>query len=175
MALMLRAFGFAIFLAACALPAQAQQQRPSRVQIFSESFSMAAKGPYFVRLDSGVTYRLVAEGTSAGDVMITPRSVSGAPIRFSSSSITGNGTPFTAPGSAQYRVESTYQGNDIVQVRIFRELRDASECADPTRPGCVLAVSLDAPGHRRISPAVIVMMGLFPLFLLGVFRNGKNL
>lgn len=173
MALILRSFGLAILFAASAIPAAAQRTT-SRAQVFSESFSMAARGPYFLRLDSGVTYRLIAEGSSAGDVMITPRSISGAPIRFSATSVTGNGTPFTAPTSAEYRVESSYRGQDVVQVRIFRELRDSAECAEPTAPGCVLAASTDPPRKHGISPAILVMMGLFPLFLVGVFRNGRS-
>ncbi len=171
----LRPFGIALVLAvSCALPAAAQRSA-GRVQVFSESFSMAGRGPYILRLDSGVTYRMITEGT-AGDVTITPRSSFASPIRFSSSSVTGSGSPFEAPASGEYRVESTYTGRDVFQVRVFRELRDAAQCSDPNRPGCSLpAMDAAEGGHHRISPAVLVMLGLLPAFLFGVFRNGKSL
>jgi hypothetical protein len=166
-------FGLAAALAVvCALPATAQRSA-GRVQVFSESFSMAGRGPYMLRLDSGVTYRLIREGT-AGDVTITPRSSYAAPIRFSSSSASDNGMPFEAPATGEYRVESSYTGRDVFQVRIFRELRDPAECTDPNRPGCSLPVEVASEGRRGISPAVLVMAGLFPLFLIGVFRNGRS-
>lgn len=169
-------FGFAAALAiVCATPASAQRSA-GRVQVFSESFSMAGRGPYILRLDSGVTYRLITEGI-AGDVTITPRASYAAPIRFSSSSVTGNGSPFEAPATGEYRVESTYSGRDVFQVRVFRELRDAAECTDPNRPGCALPALVE--GERRggilgISPAILVMAALLPAFLYGVFRNGRS-
>jgi hypothetical protein len=158
----------------CAMPAAAQRSA-GRIQIFSESFSMTGRGPYIVRLDSGVTYRMITEGTAA-DVSITPRSASGSPIRFSSSSVTGNGVPFEAPVTGEFRVETTYSGRDVFQVRIFRELRPAEECANPNRSGCSLPDMEIAQesGHHKISPAVLVMLGLFPAFIFGVMRNGKS-
>lgn len=168
-----RSFGFAAALMLVSTAATAQRSA-GRVQIFSESFSMAGRGPYVLRLDSGVTYRLITEGT-AGDVTITPRASYAPPIRFSASAVTGNGSPFEAPATGEYRVESAYSGRDVFQVRIFRELRDAAECSDPNRPGCSLPAMNVAEGeHHRISPAVMVMLGLFPAFLIGVFRNGKS-
>lgn len=172
----IRTAGLAAALAlVCAVPAAAQRSA-GRIQVFSESFSMAGRGPYILRLDSGVTYRLITEGQNPGDVSITPRVASAQPIRFSASTVTGNGVPFEAPATGEYRVESTYSGRDVFQVRIFRELRPAEQCADASRPGCSLPEMAMEPegGHKKISPALLVMAGLFPLFLIGVFRNGRS-
>lgn len=172
---MARSLGIALVLAAAAALPAAAQRSAGRIQVFSESFSMAGRGPYMLRLDSGVTYRLITEGVNAGDVTISPRSSFAQPIRFSPSTVTGNGAPFEAPASGEFRVESNYTGRDVFQVRIFRELRPADQCVDPNRPGCSLPdVSLEEPRRHRISPAVLVMAGLFPLFIMGVMRNGKS-
>ena len=161
-------------LALTAGVATAAEGQARRVQIFSESFSLANHGPYFVRLDSGVTYRLAVEGGSTGDVSISPRASGGAPIRFSTSSNLAGGLPFESPATGEFKVESNVSGSTILQVRLFREMRDAAECANPSAPGCA-AIVLDEPSHhRRLSPAVIIMAALFPAFLYGVFRNGRS-
>lgn len=159
-----RSSGLALVLALAAAAPLAAQGSTGRVQVFSESFSLAGRGPYFLRLDSGVTYRLVTEGADAGDISITPRTSFLAPIRFSSSMTSSGGAPFEAPATGEYRIESSYTGRDVVQIRIFRELR----------PGELAGIESDAPRRGKISPAVFVMMGLFPLFIAGVMRNGRS-
>jgi hypothetical protein len=155
-----------------ALPLAAQNTR--RVQVFSETFSVAAKGPYFLRLDSGATYRIVREGPVSGDISVAPRSSFAAPVRFSAGMMTGLGAPFVPASSGEYRIESNYTGADVIQVRIFRDLR-ANECAGQDPAQCTVLNADAAPAHHRISPAVLVMLGLFPAFIFGVMRNGKNL
>ena len=159
------ATGSALLLAfACAaLSVPAAAQSSGRVQVFSESFSVAGNGPYFLHLDSGATYRLVTEGADPGEIRITPRAAGGAPIRFSASVLTSGGVPFEAPSTGDYRIESNYSGRDVVQLRIFRELRAGETVAVQTERS-----------RGKVSPAVFVMLALFPAFLYGVFRNGRT-
>jgi hypothetical protein len=169
----LRSFVLATAATCCALPLAAQSST-RRVQIFSETFSMAAHGPYFVRLDSGATYRLLREGPMSGDISVAPRSSFAAPIRFSAATMTGVGAPFVPASSGEYRIESSYAGSEVIQVRIFRDL-SATECAGVDASQCTMLNAEAPPAHHRISPAVLVMLGLFPAFIFGVMRNGKNL
>jgi hypothetical protein len=149
-------------VACLGLSVSAAAQSSGRVQVFSESFSVAGNGPYFLHLDSGATYRLVTEGADPGEIRITPRAAGASPIRFSASMLTTGGVPFEAPSTGDYRIESNYQGRDVVQVRIFRELR-AGE-----------TVAVEERRSGKVSPAVFVMLALFPAFLYGVFRNGRT-
>ena len=145
-----------------------------RVQVFSETFSLTAKGPYYLRLDSGATYRIVREGPMSGDISVAPRSSFAAPVRFSAATMTGVGAPFIPATAGEYKIESSYSGSEVIQVRIFRDLA-ATECADIEASRCAMLNAQAPPTHHRLSPAVIVMMGLFPAFIFGVMRNGKNL
>lgn len=156
--------------ALAATPLLAQDTR--RIQVFSETFSLAARGPYFIRLDSGVTYRIAREGPSSGDISVSPRSAFAAPVRFSSETLQGQGAPFIPVRTGDYRIESSYQGTEVIQVRIFRDVL-LSQCASDQN--CTLISSDEEPRHHRISPAVWVMMALFPAFIYGVMKNGKNL
>ena len=170
----LRPMVLAAALAGAAIPAAAQNTR--RVQVFSETFSLAARGPYFVHLDSGVTYRIVREGLMTGDISIAPRAGFAPPVTFTPSSTTDQGAPFVPVRGGDYRIASDYTGTEIMQVRIFREVGadQLASCGNLSRDNCSI-LSADEPSqHHKVSPAVWVMLGLFPAFLYGVFRNGKS-
>jgi len=107
-----------------------------RVQVFSTAFTAASHGPEYVWLDSGVTYRL----QGGGPVRIRPRMAGAPPIRFSTTMVPGGqGMPFQAPVSGEYRVDSDYHGPGVINVRIVRESADAASAAcvaDPSSAGC---------------------------------------
>lgn len=174
-------------------PARPQNTRGStrRQQIFSEAYSASAHGPYYVNLDSGVTYRVFVDqsggqvdqsgrssDTSSANLTITPRISSLPPIRFSSTMFAGNnGAAFEAPATTGYRVETFYNGREAIIVRIYREAVDvysAGCVADPTAAGCRAATDVSTRPHTGVSPAVLIMVGFLPLLFMGMLRNGRS-
>jgi hypothetical protein len=173
--------------------AQPQNTRGStrRQQIFSEAYSASASGPYYVNLDSGVTYRVFVDqsgasvdqrgrtsDTSSAGLTITPRVSSLPPIRFSSTMFSGNnGAAFEAPATTGYKVETFYRGREAIIVRIYREAVDAYSAAcvvDPTADGCRAATDVSTRPRTSVSPAVLIMIGVLPLLFVGMMRNGRS-
>lgn len=162
-----------------------------RQQIFSEAYSASAHGPYFVNLDSGVTYRVFVDqsagssdqsgrisDTSSANLTISPRVASLPPIRFSSTMFSGNnGAAFEAPATTGYKVETFYSGREAIIVRIYREAVDqySTSCvADPTAAGCRAATDVASRPHGGISPALMIMAGFLPLLFMAMMRNGRS-
>jgi len=172
-------------------PPQNTRGSSRRQQIFSEAYSAASHGPYFVDLDSGVTYRVFvdqsgasvdqsgrASDTSMAGLAITPRVASLPPIRFSPTMFSGNnGAAFEAPATTGYKVETFYNGREAIIVRIYREAVDvysAGCVADPTAAGCRAATDSTTRPKSGVSPAVLIMVGFLPLLFAGMMRNGKS-
>ena len=174
-------------------PTRPQNTRGSsrRQQIFSEAYSASAHGPYYVNLDSGVTYRVFVDqsggqtdqtgrtsDTASANLTITPRVSSLPPIRFSPTMFSGNnGAAFEAPATTGYRVETFYSGREAIIVRIYREAVDVYSAAcvtDPTAAGCRAATDVATRPKTGVSPAVLIMIGFLPLLFMGMMRNGKS-
>ena len=174
-------------------PSRPQNTRGStrRQQIFSEAYSASAHGPYFVDLDSGVTYRVFIDQSSgqtdqagrtvdveSANLTITPRVSSLPPIRFAATMFAGNnGAPFEAPATTGYKVETFYNGREAIIVRIYREAVDVYSMgcvADPTAAGCRAATDVASRPRSGVSPAVLIMVGFLPLLFMGMMRNGRS-
>jgi len=172
-------------------PPQNTRGSSRRQQIFSEAYSASAHGPYFVDLDSGVTYRVFVDqagasvdqtgrtsDTTMAGLAITPRVASFPPIRFSPTMFSGNnGAAFEAPATTGYKVETFYNGREAIIVRIYREAVDvysAGCVADPTAAGCRAATDVTTRPKSGVSPAVLIMVGFLPLLFAGMMRNGKS-
>jgi hypothetical protein len=161
-------------------PVTATRGSTRRMQVFSEAFSVSARGPHFLDLDSGVTYRVFIDkyDTTSANLSIAPRNSSIAPIRFSTSMFLGNsGVPFVAMATTGYRVDTAYNGRDAILVRIYREAADvySTSCvADPAQAGCRMATDVSTRPSHGLSPAVMIMIGFLPLLFMGMMRNGKS-
>jgi hypothetical protein len=112
-ALALPALGAACHRGTTSADGAAPVRSTEREVVFSGSFTDGSNGPAYVWLDSGVIYRL--EG--GGPVTIRPRMAGAAPIRFAATMVPGGqGAPFQAPASGEYRIDSSYHGRGVISV-----------------------------------------------------------
>jgi hypothetical protein len=108
--------------------------------VFAEAmFGDTAGGlPLFVRLDSGVVYRVLAEGPTI--VAISPRSRSVPPIGFAPVLFgAGSGNAFRTSVGGEYRVVVLASGPGPFMVHIFNEAADSLSAAcvsDTSGDGC---------------------------------------
>jgi hypothetical protein len=154
----------------------AHQARRStrRTQVFSGEFSSAMRGPYFVWLYPGITYRLLS---SEGNVQIAPRSASLPPIRFTAAMMEASyGAAFQVPETGEYRVESDYTGREAALVRIYREEVSLTPVcgADSAVPCTQGLTSVMAGRGFRVSPSMIVGFVLLPVFLWSLSGSGRR-
>lgn len=182
----------------CATPQLARAQQPApvggtqlqqaisgpsnsnrRVQVFTESFSGAVRGPFMLNLDSGTTYSIYADiisDTVTLALTVTPRS-GGAPVVFDRNMFRNRtGQFFVAPTTTTYRVEAAaYGGRDEFQVRIYRE---PTSMAAPVCPAGTPAAECQATAPKRgfhVTPfAVIMTVGFLPLLFTAMMRGGKS-
>ena len=151
-------------------PEAASHDRPAtarRTVIFSEELSANNAAPHFVELDSGIAYRLTAQGSSYGAVLVAP-STGASPIRFlPTATDRGLGTGFIAPYTGRYRVY-TEGDNTTMLVRIVKEEGDAQELRcleDPTRSEC-----RQRRGH---TPWLFVALLTIPIVLLALTNENS--
>jgi len=145
-----------------------------RTQVFSGEFSSTTRGPYFVWLYPGITYRLLS---SQGNVQISPRSGSLPPIRFSVAMMEPSfGAAFQVPETGEYRIDSDYAGREAALVRIYREEVSASRVcgADSAAPCTQGLTSVMAGRGFRVSPSMIVGVVLLPIFLWTLSGSGRR-
>jgi hypothetical protein len=111
-------------------------------------------GPSFVTLDSGIVYQV----ESRTDVSISPRMMSGAPVRqlggFTHNPI------FTVPLPGEYRIEVARGASAPVKIWVFDEDQSIYHCfRSANDPGCY--------SHRSLSSrAVLVGILAIPVFVV---------
>lgn len=119
----------------------------TRELVFSET---VGGGPSYVTLDSGVVYRVVANGAA----IITPRQQYRAPaFRFAGPQPGPFGAPYVPSFTGEYRLDATGSG---ASVQIYREAvdqRSAACVADPKAAGCIGAT----PGRRKYGLLVAML------------------